>query len=324
MNWTNEVLGWADSQLKDSSRSYQSIAAELTERSGEKIHYEQLRGAVRRYRDRSGRAKEAGDVTPRFDRKNFTLEQAKPKNQFHIRFGALGDTHLCSNYELLEYLHRMYDVFKQEGVTNVFHTGNWIDGEAHFNKNDIHIHGMDNQLRYFIANYPKANGMNLYYISGDDHEGWYTQKHGIEIGQHLEDMARRAGREDLVYLGYMEADVELAPGIVVRVTHPGGGSGASISHTSQKIVDGYERIEDRPTILLTGHYHKAEYLPDYRGVHVFQTGCFQMQSPFMRKKRLSVDIGGWIIEMIGYDDVIRVKAEFVRFDTPRWRYKSGS
>lgn len=97
------------------------------------------------------------------------------------RFGALGDNHLCSKYERLDVLNALYDLYEKEGIKTVYNTGNWIDGEARFNKHDLHTHGIDNQLRYMIKNYPKKDGITTYYIGGDDHEGWYCFDNLAEI-----------------------------------------------------------------------------------------------------------------------------------------------
>jgi hypothetical protein len=245
-----------------------------------------------------------------------TLDISKLSSGFY-RFGVTGDNHLCSRYERLDVLNALYDIFQREGIQVVFNTGNWIDGEARFNKHDIKVHGLDNQLNYFIEQFPRRDGIVTKYITGDDHEGWYT-----------ETKARKAGREDLIFLGHMEADIVLpAPEgqTVLRVLHPGGGSAYAISYTSQKIVESYSGGE-KPHILLDGHYHKAGY--NYiRGVHVVQTGCTQDQTPFMRKKRLAAHLGGWIIEF-AVDDfgaVTRFKQEFIPFYDngyySKWDYK---
>lgn len=232
------------------------------------------------------------------------------------RFGVTGDNHLCSRYERLDVLNSLYNRFEKEGIEVVYNTGNWIDGEARFNKHDLKVHGMDNQLKYFIENYPKRKGIKTYYITGDDHEGWYTQREGINVGLYCETLAKKQGRDDLIFLGHMEADVILkAPKgeTKLRVLHPGGGSSYAISYTSQKIVESYTGNE-KPHILLDGHYHKAGY--NYiRGVHVIQTGCTQDQTPFMRKKRLSAHLGGWIIEF-SVDEcgaITRFKQEWIPF-----------
>lgn len=258
---------------------------------------------------------------------DLVLSVKKMSTGFH-RFAAVGDTHLCSKYERLELLNILYDLFEQEGIKDVYHTGNWIDGEAKFNRNDLLVHGMDNQINYMIANYPQRKGITTRYVAGDDHEGWYTQSNGIDIGKYLQLKAIDAGRTDLVYLGYMEHDIIYqAPSgqTKLRVLHPGGGSSYAVSYTVQKIVESYQGGE-KPDILLVGHYHKADYIY-VRGVHAIQTGCVMDQSPFMRKKKLAAHLGGWIIEFATDDNgaVTRFKQEFIPFYDNKyykqWEYK---
>jgi hypothetical protein len=246
-----------------------------------------------------------------------------------LRFGLCSDNHLCSRYERLDVLNALYDLYEQEGINVVYNCGNWIDGEARFNKNDIHQHGMGNQFRYFAKNYPKKEGMITYCIGGDDHEGWYTQREGIDLGMMFKSYVEKAGREDLEYLGYMEHDIMVpAPRgeTRIRLVHAGGGSAYAISYTTQKLIESLTGGE-KPEILLIGHYHKAEYL-QYRNIHAVQAGCTQDQTPFMRKKRLSAHVGGWIIEAHVADDgsVRRFKSEFINFydsayHQKEWEYK---
>ncbi len=258
------------------------------------------------------------------------LDVSKLSTGFY-KFGVTSDNHLCSRYERLDVLHALYDVFEREGVKTVFNAGNWIDGEARFNKHDLIEggHGLDNQLKYFLKHYPQREGIETRLITGDDHEGWYTQREGVDVGAYMQMKAREAGRNDLFNLGHMEADIILkAPKgqTVLRVLHPGGGSSYAVSYTSQKIVESYTGGE-KPNILLVGHYHKAEYLFN-RGVHIVQTGTTMDQSPFMRKKRLAAHLGGWVIEFAvdDYGAVTRFKTEWFPFyDTEyynsRWGYK---
>jgi hypothetical protein len=265
------------------------------------------------------------NVIPKSDSK--ILDVKKMSTGFY-RFGALGDTHLGSKYERMDVLNGLYKIFQEEGIKDVYHTGNYIDGEARFNKHDLIVHGLDNQINYFLENYPQLKGINTHYITGDDHEGWYTQREGINVGKYTQQKAEDAGRKDLHFLGHMEGDIILkAPKgqTIVRVLHPGGGSSYAISYTSQKIVESYTGGE-KPDILLDGHYHKAGY--NYiRGVHVVQTGCTQDQTPFMRKKRLAAHLGGWIIEFAvdNQGAVTRFKKEFIPFYDnayyKKWGYK---
>lgn len=246
-----------------------------------------------------------------------------------VRFGFVTDNHLGSKYERLDVLNALYDIFKAKKIDTVYNAGNVIDGEARFNKFDIHTHGMQGQCEYFARVYPQVKGLKTYFITGDDHEGWYVQREGVNIGKFMEDTAIHAGRDDLVYLGHMEHDIVLkAPKgkAILRVIHPGGGSSYAYSYTSQKIVESYSPGE-KPNIILGGHYHKASY-NFIRGVHFVQGGCTMDQSPFMRKKRLEAHVGGWICEYEQATNgvIISFSAEWIpfygkEFYEKNWDYK---
>jgi predicted phosphodiesterase len=217
------------------------------------------------------------------------------------RFGWLGDTHLCSKYARLDVLRDLYRRFADADIDRIFHAGNWIDGEARFNKFDLLVHGMDAQIRYLRDEYPVApNGLITYAIAGDDHEGWYNQREGVNIGRYAERELRDGGRTDWVDLGYMEAFIPLQHASTGKVAqlhlvHPGGGSAYATSYTVQKLVESYAG-GNKPAVLLAGHYHKLEYLCT-RNVHCIQTGCTQDQTPFARKKRLQYALGGGVCEL---------------------------
>lgn len=227
-----------------------------------------------------------------------TVIDAKHLVGKRIKFGFVTDNHLGSKYERLDVLNAVYERFKMEGITDVYNAGNVIDGEARFNKFDIHKYGMQAQCDYFAEVYPRIDGMTTHFITGDDHEGWYVQREGVNIGKFMERCALDAGRTDLKYLGHMEHDIIFKTKggqAVMRIVHPGGGSSYAYSYTSQKIVESYTPGE-KPHIVLGGHYHKACY--NYiRGVHFLQGGTTMDQSPFMRKKRLEAHVGGWIVEI---------------------------
>lgn len=246
-----------------------------------------------------------------------------------IRFGFVTDNHLGSRYERLDVLAAIYRIFKEAGITTVYNAGNVIDGEARFNKFDLHTYGMENQCKYFAHQYPQVAGIKTYFITGDDHEGWYVQREGIDIGKFMQQKAVEAKRDDLIYLGHMEHDIVLKAKkgeAILRIVHPGGGSAYAISYTTQKMIESYSPGE-KPHILLIGHYHKAEMLY-YRGVYAIQGGTTMDQSPFMRKKRLAAHVGGWIVEyqQSATGAIARLRAEWIPFydrqyyEKP-WQYK---
>lgn len=91
-----------------------------------------------------------------------------------VRFGVVSDNHLGSKYERLDVLKALYAIFEEAGIKTVYNAGNMIDGEARFNKYDLHKHGLEDQVNYLVDVYPKGRGITTYYVTGDDHEGWFT------------------------------------------------------------------------------------------------------------------------------------------------------
>lgn len=223
---------------------------------------------------------------------------SQPDNTFI--FGVTSDNHLGSKYERLDVLEDLYDRFAAAEVQAVMNAGNWIDGEARFNKHDLHVHGMDAQLRYLADKYPRREGIKTYAVAGDDHEGWVAQREGVDIGRYAEMRMRDAGRDDWYDLGYMEAHIVLrnantGASAIMAVVHPGGGSAYALSYSIQKIIESLESGE-KPAVGIYGHYHKL-WAGNIRNVWCIQSGCTQDQSPFMRKKRLEAHVGGAIIRL---------------------------
>ena len=233
-----------------------------------------------------------------------------------IKIGFLADTHLCSKFAREKELHLLYEIFADEGIELVYHGGNYIDGEFRFNKFDIHTKGITPQVEYFVNNYPKRDGIITKFIAGDDHEGWYSKREFLNIGEYTQLKAEQAGREDLKYIGYLECDIPLE-GIKgkswMRIMHGGGGTAYALSYTPQKIVESLEGGE-KPRVLLLGHYHKIDYCYP-REVHVIQMGCLQDQTTFMRKKKIQAHIGAGILHMrLAKDGTInRIMPEFITF-----------
>lgn len=214
-------------------------------------------------------------------------------------FGVAGDKHVGSKYHREDVLEDLYGRFAEAGVDAIFDTGNWIDGDARFNAHDVVTRGLDNQCRLLAETHPRIPGVTTFAIWGDDHEGWYAGREGIDVGKYNERIMREHGH-DWVDLGFMEAHVILethdgAHRTKMSVIHPGGGSSYATSYAIQKIVESYEGGE-KPAVGLYGHYHKLE-AQNVRNVWTLQTGCVEDQTPFMRKKRLEAHVGGTILTL---------------------------
>lgn len=224
--------------------------------------------------------------------------KAKDRGDGWTVFGVVTDNHLCNKHERLDVLNIAYETFEREGVTEVFNAGNWIEGEARFNKQELLVFGTDNQIDYWVDKYPSKKNIVTYYVSGDDHEGWLANRECINIGSYAEMRAERAGRNDLKYMGHVEADVKLACGkgsAVMRVMHPGGGSAYALSYAPQKLVESFQGGE-KPSVLIIGHYHKFDYCFP-REVHVVSGGCTVDQTAFLRKNKIAAHVGFVLVKL---------------------------
>lgn len=212
------------------------------------------------------------------------------------RFGLVSDTHLCCKEERLDALHAQYDLFVQEKITTVFHAGNIVDGYvARINGGSVFDTTIDGQAQYVVDHYPRRDGITTHFLTGDDHESWFAP--GFNFGAYLAMLARSQHRNDLNYIGHVEADVELRCGKftqIIKIQHPGGGSAYARSYKGQKMVESFQGGE-KPAILVQGHYHVSGYSFD-RNVHIVGMPGFQDQTIFGRKKHLRFEIGGCIIE----------------------------
>jgi hypothetical protein len=274
-----------------------------------KISRQTLQGSISRAEDRNliGQPQEEPESPP----SPFAIDHApqvasvsgakwvlkSDKNNKFV-FGAMGDLHAASKYTRWEVREDLMKRAVDSGATCIFDTGNWIDGEAPFNRYDIEASGLDNQIGILARNYPKV-GIPTYAVTGDDHEGWYIRREGIDVGRYCESVMQDAGHE-WHDLGYMEADIVLQNSnsgatAIMRVVHPGGGSSYAISYRPQKIIESYEGGE-KPQVAIFGHYHKLD-AGNIRNVWFGQTGCQQDQTPFMRKKSIEAHVGGLIIEL---------------------------
>jgi len=221
------------------------------------------------------------------------------KDGWH-KIGVVSDSHLCSRYARLDVLEGAYDRFAEEGITDVYHAGNLVDGEFRYNRYELLAHGITDQAMYTLDNYPQRSGITTHYISGECHEGWWMKREGIDFGRYLEMEAGARGRKDLHYLGYLEADVKLVgPNgkfSYMRIFHPGGGTAYAISYRPQKIVESLQGGE-KPAVLIVGHFHKQAGAMMIRNVWTILAGCTMDQNPFMRKRQIEAHVGYAVLEM---------------------------
>jgi predicted phosphodiesterase len=243
-----------------------------------------------------------------------------------VKFGIVSDTHLNSKYQRLDVLDSIYDIAESEGVKDMFHAGNIIDGYGRLNQYDVFNVGTEDQIQYLIDKYPQRKGITTHFITADDHEGWIIQREHINIGKSINLEAKEMGRNDLHFLGHVEADVLFDVGTKptrMRLFHPGGGTSYALSYKPQKIVESLQGGE-KPDILVVGHFHKLGFF-NWRNVSVILAGCVEDQTPFMRKKHIAAHIGFYIVSMNIAPDgsVNRIIPEEVKFYDKRYYSLNG-
>ena len=116
-------------------------------------------------------------------------------------FLAAGDLHAASKYCRWDVREDLIRRAEKKGCQAVFDTGNWIDGDAKFNQFDVEERGMERQLQLLAREHPKTR-LPIYAVTGDDHEGWYAQREGVNIGRYCQQVMRSAelfGRYTSIY-----------------------------------------------------------------------------------------------------------------------------
>jgi predicted phosphodiesterase len=218
-----------------------------------------------------------------------------------LRVGIVSDTHLGSKHEALEELHTAYELFKSEGITEVFHAGDLVTGRGIFRGQDseIKVVTLDDQIDYAVTNYPVVEGITTHIIAGNhDVEG--------EAGRvGLDPVAAVAyRREDFNYLGPFSAWVELG-GAWIHLLHGKGGMSYSYSYKAQRLVDGYPSGK-KPAVLIPGHWHVRGNVR-HRDVEVLWPGCFEWQSMFLARLGLHPAVGFHVLELTIAEDGSVVK-----------------
>lgn len=219
----------------------------------------------------------------------------------------ISDTHIGNKCYLSEGLDLAARVAKNRKVDFVLHCGDICDG-FYTNRPGhafelTHI-GADDQVNYAVKELSKFE-MPLYFITGNHTRNTFFKNAGYEVGYALEDKI-----ENATYLGNGNGTVQLESGVKIELLHPDGGSAYAISYKPQKWAESIAG-GTKPDLAFIGHFHKAEYL-FYRNIHIFQAGCLESQTPFMKGKGLAAHTGFWLVTLNTNKDgsIRRITPEF--------------
>ncbi|MHA2350718.1 MAG: hypothetical protein ACXADL_13935 [Candidatus Thorarchaeota archaeon] len=228
-----------------------------------------------------------------------------------INVGVVSDVHKGSLYHQSGLLELAYDTFEKEGIRDVYSPGDLLAGGKMYRGQEFELwaHGVDAQVDLLCNTWPEKDGITTHFITGNHDLSFYKQV-GVDVGKRIP-----VHRPDFNYLGREEADVhfETSSGKArMRLVHPSKGTAYALSYQPQKYIEALEGGK-KPHVILMGHYHKAEKIPNYRNIYLIQSGCIEGQTPFMRRMNISAHCGFWILRFkINETQLVsRFKSEFV-------------
>lgn len=224
----------------------------------------------------------------------------------------ISDTHLGSKAEHLEELNDFYDRAQDRGVDFVLHAGDIGDGwkvhRGHINEIKGEAAGWDRLTQYIVDNYPKREGLDTLFISGN-HDHKLHRRTGLYFGERIDNK-----REDLHWLGDSQARVVLDPenDIDIELIHPSGGQPYTVGYRLQTLYR--ERgLDNRPTIAAVGHLHGSIYA-ETEGVFGLYAGAWKGTTTWGKRKGFQTTIGGWLVEIEVVDgEVRRFAPEWVNY-----------
>lgn len=223
-----------------------------------------------------------------------------------VVFGALSDTRL-NNKDMRPDLYKsLYAKFKEEGVSYVFHCGDITDGYMRYKTHSEHqiSQNYDKMLKYFLdpknpEGYPSI-GVNTYFIGGNIDATFLRRKNeNKEKTNVCLDIEEQ--RKDLVFAGWNEATLKIAPKTRVMISHPLPGLGSrkpqAISQPLQAKLEAFGAGQ-KPDILLMGYFQRRYEFPGTKGIMSFMVPSCIGQTPYDSERNISAPaLGGIIFEV---------------------------
>lgn len=230
-----------------------------------------------------------------------------------FKFAIAGDTHYCSRQQQHTHLTNFYHLcHEKEGITDFFNPGDVFNGSGKQHKGqefENFLHGEDEQLAYVVDRFPKIPGCTTRIIGGS-HDYSFFKLSGSDVTGRLAEK-----RDDIEYLGYAGAYIDISPHVRMYLYHPAGGTAYAVSYQPQKKVENFAP-ENKPNICIFGHYHRWLQM-QHRNVEMVVAPCFQSQTPFLKAQGIFPIIGGVIVEVtVNENGIARFRAELIRYYVP--------
>lgn len=222
---------------------------------------------------------------------------ARPAEYPHIvlhgsrhRMMVISDTHIGSRFSPYEWHELAARTAREEGCDCILHCGDLTEGMK-ITRMGTQMYELTD-LGYEAQRDRAIELMSLYeipiYIISGNHDGYFREYAGADIVKAVADKV-----DGMEYLGYDSADIEVE-GAVVRMWHGGDGNSYALSYRLQKVIESLPGGK-KPDILLAGHVHKFCYIFE-RNVHGISVPCMQMQTDWMRGKKMAAHTGFLILD----------------------------
>lgn len=207
--------------------------------------------------------------------------------------GVISDTHLGSKYCLREYLKDFVHYAYSQGVREILHPGDILDGMYRHGVWELTHHGIDEQTDDLFETLPRLKGLTYHCITGN-HDETFANANGINVGDYITARFQKKGRHDLFTYGDRGAYLKIR-GALVHLWHPRSGGAYAISYPLQKKIESYSPGL-KPAVLLAGHWHRHTAVEE-RGIYAFACPTFQgAQSAFSKSLSGASAIGGLLLE----------------------------
>jgi len=241
----------------------------------------------------------------------------------HFKLGIYSDTHHGSDFAADDEREQFYGFCHREGVERLLHCGDATAGNGVYPGQIMELRrdciGATEQIERAAADFIKAD-LPIDFILGNHDEAWFKRA-GLDTGREIENaVARMGSTHPITCVGHGSARILIGKEpnqCIIDLLHPSGGTAYAVSYRPQKVAESYTG-GDKPHIICLGHFHKAEALPHLRNMVVIQPGCFEWQTPYMRRKPIEAHVAGcviegWMAELNGKASLTRLRIEYLKF-----------
>jgi len=221
-----------------------------------------------------------------------------------LRWAAASDLHAGSAAAQKTAFHRFMRVATERyAVRHTLVSGDLLAGTRMYRGQefDLYASGCDAQVEDLSNDYlPYIDG-HEYMVIGGNHDYSFYKTSGVDPLRLL-----AARRDDVRHCGWSSADVALTENCHVRMWHPSGGVPYALSYRGQKGAEqvayqelatlAMEQPAPRVRVLQIGHLHVMGGPFSQGPIDVFQAGCFEGETSYLKEKGLVPTIGGYVFE----------------------------